>query len=123
MESDNVLKDRLISLRSHDAHAYWVSPKVLASIKVPDSVPGGKIFRYPDGTPTGVFMDNARDLIQIPTPSDDILSKRWQLTVKDFWEQGFVAVHDALLQDDTIDFFHNQAKNDSIGVRPHLFLR
>lgn len=107
MDKDPIFKDRLISLRSHDAHAYWVSPKVLASIDVPkEDVEGGIIFRYPDGTPTGVFMDNARELIHIPTASDTVLSKRWRLTVEDFWAHGFVAVHDALLDDGTIEFFH-----------------
>jgi predicted amidohydrolase YtcJ len=107
MAKDPILKDHFVALQSHDAHAFWVSPKVLASINVPkEDVEGGKIFRYPDGTPTGVFMDNARELINIPTPSDTILSKRWKLTVEAFFAQGFVSVHDALLHDDTIEFFY-----------------
>lgn len=106
MAEDGVLKDRLIALQSHDAHAFWVSPAVLASMDVPDHVEGGIIQRYPDGSPTGVFMDNARDIIGIPTPSDESLIKRWSYTVEDCLANGFTGVHDALLHPDTIDFFH-----------------
>lgn len=115
MAQDDVLKDRLIALQSHDAHAFWVSPAVLASMDVPDHVEGGIIQRYPDGSPTGVFMDNARDIIGIPTPSDESLIKRWSYTIKDCWANGFTGVHDALLHPDTIDFFY-----EYVGLLKHL---
>lgn len=110
MAKDDVLKDRLIALQSHDAHAFWVSPKVLASMDIPDHVDGGAVVRYPDGKPTGVFMDNAQELIGIPSPSEETLVKRWSYTVRDCWSNGFTGVHDALLHDDTIEFFHRSVR-------------
>ena len=64
----------------------------------------------------GVFLDNARDLIPIPLPTEETLLKRWGPVVKDAHAVGLTAVHDALLQPDTIDFFHKYDRSDS----PHL---
>jgi len=54
----------------------------------------------------GVFLDNARDLIPIPLPTEEALLKRWNPVVKDAHAVGLTAVHDALLGQDMIDFFH-----------------
>lgn len=91
---------------------------------VPKEVEGGVIVRDSQGKPTGeaisersrvdplsdpllgVFLDNARDLIPIPPPTEEVLLKRWSPVVKDAHAVGLTAIHDALLQPDTIDFFH-----------------
>ena len=53
-----------------------------------------------------MFLDNARDLIPIPPPTEEALLKRLALVVKDAHAVGLTAIHDALLEPDTIDFFH-----------------
>jgi hypothetical protein len=45
----------------------------------------------------GVFLDNARDLITIPPPTEEALLKRWDPVVEDVNAVGLAAVHDALL--------------------------
>jgi hypothetical protein len=90
---------------------------------IPEEVDGGVIMRDSHGKPIGkvpserlqdepsdqllgVFLDNARDLIPIPTPTEETLLGRWDPVVKDAHAVGLTAVHDALLQPDTIDFFY-----------------
>jgi len=119
-----VTSGRPIALRSKDAHGYWVSQKILDAMEpIPDKVDGGVIIRDSQGKPIGeaasgqrhdklsnkfpgVFLDNARDLIPIPLPTEEALLKRWEPVVKDAHAVGLTAVHDALLQPNTIDFFH-----------------
>ena len=124
MEVDPVTRGRPIALRSKDAHGYWVSQKVLDAMQpIPEKVDGGVIVRNPRGKPTGevtpeksqrdlsdqllgVFLDNARDLIPIPPPTEEVLLRRWDPVVKDAHAVGLTAVHDALLKPDMIEFFH-----------------
>lgn len=55
LESDPLLKDRLISLSRVDGHARWVSPAVLRHMKdLPEKVDGGLIVRDEQGNPTGL---------------------------------------------------------------------
>lgn len=74
---DAVLAERPTVARRVDGHALWANSAALraagvtAATKDPD---GGRIFRRPDGSPSGVFVDNAMALIvaamPVPTPAD-----------------------------------------------------
>jgi predicted amidohydrolase YtcJ len=68
---DAVAGDNPVVLIRIDGHASWVNTKAmqLASVNVatPDP-PGGKIIRDREGNPTGVFLDNARELVESHTP-------------------------------------------------------
>lgn len=74
---DSVSPDNPVILVRIDGHAIWVNHRAMAlagitkETKDPD---GGKIVRDEAGEPTGVFVDNARDLIErfVPplSPSD-----------------------------------------------------
>ena len=101
---------------------------------IPDKVEGGVIVKDSQGKPIGrvasgprkdepsdrilgVFLDNARDLIPIPPPTEEVLLKRWEPVVKDAHAVGLTAVHDALLQPNTIDFFHKLVGSDPPALR------
>lgn len=101
-----------------------MSQKIIDAMEpIPEKVDGGVIVRDSHGKPIGkvtserswdvlsnkvqgVFLDNARDLIQIPPPTEETLMKRWEAVIRDAHAVGLTAVHDALLTPDTIDFFH-----------------
>ncbi|KAF9653004.1 hypothetical protein BDM02DRAFT_3088406 [Thelephora ganbajun] len=118
LEADPVTRGRLIALRSKDAHGCWVSQKILDIMEpIPEKVDGGVIVRDSSGKPVGVFLDNARDLIPIPPPTEEVLLKRWDPVVKDAHAVGLTAIHDALLQPNTIDFFHKQALEGNLALR------
>jgi predicted amidohydrolase YtcJ len=74
---DAVLSDRPAAARRVDGHALWVNGAALAKAGIVASTPdppGGHILRRPDGSPSGVLVDNAMALLTRampePTPAD-----------------------------------------------------
>ena len=72
-ELDTVVADRPVWLERVDGHAAWGNSLAIqtagVSAKTPDPA-GGKIIRDAKGTPTGVFVDKAAQLVEkdIPAP-------------------------------------------------------
>ncbi len=63
---DEAVGGRRAALSSHDGHAMWCSTAALAAagITMETSDPaGGHIERSPEGQPSGVVLENARDLV------------------------------------------------------------
>jgi hypothetical protein len=54
---------------------------------------------------TGVFFDNAQHLINRPPTSDEVLSKRFAVTVQDALSSGLTSIHDAGLDPSSLGFF------------------
>ena len=72
-ELDSAVADRPVYLARVDGHAGWVNSVAMqaASVDASSKVPqGGRIERLSDGkTPSGVFIDNAMDLMQNAVPA------------------------------------------------------
>ncbi|CAK5281440.1 unnamed protein product [Mycena citricolor] len=118
LEQDPVLKGRPIILQSKDCHALWVSEKVIsASGPFPPAVDGGVIFRQDNGSPNGMFLDNAQDLLAQPELSDDELQRRFATAIKDVVSFGVTAVHDAGLNPASLKFFAKQAALNKLPIR------
>lgn len=97
---DEIISDRPVVLERVDGHALWLNSKAMqiASISENSTDPfGGKILRFPDGTPTGVFIDNADKLVIpfIPTPTDSELKEIVKLAMQEVWKYGITGVHEA----------------------------
>jgi predicted amidohydrolase YtcJ len=63
---DAVVADRPVSLARADGHAVWINSAALAIAGVTSATrdpAGGEILRNPDGSPSGVLVDNAVDLV------------------------------------------------------------
>jgi predicted amidohydrolase YtcJ len=74
---DRVLPDRPAVARRVDGHAMWVNQAALKAARVDAATgdpEGGRILRRPDGSPTGILVDNAmalvRNVLPPPTPAD-----------------------------------------------------
>ena len=73
---DRVAPDRPVYLMNSDLHGAWVSSRALELAGVDRTTPDppcGRIERDPDGTPTGMLQEWARDLVSRhlpPTPPD-----------------------------------------------------
>ncbi|MEK9136754.1 MAG: amidohydrolase, partial [Bacteroidota bacterium] len=96
---DAVAKDVPVYLRRVDGHAVWVSSKVLELAAITKATPdpdGGKIIRDRMGNPTGVFIDNAIDLVEtvMPQPSEDERIEAIQKAVEECVKVGLTEVHD-----------------------------
>jgi predicted amidohydrolase YtcJ len=68
---DAVSPDNPVVLVRIDGHAAWVNSRAMAiagiTVATPDP-PGGRIIRDASGNPTGVFLDNARDIVESHVP-------------------------------------------------------
>ncbi|GAA5973538.1 hypothetical protein JCM11641_007106 [Rhodosporidiobolus odoratus] len=109
LDRDPRLQGRPISLKRIDVHALWVSPAVLRLLPsdLPVEVPGGEIVKLKDGSPSGIFMDNAMGYITAVLPPWTHLSRLSFLrqTTQDMLKAGLTGVHDAALAPSDVDFF------------------
>lgn len=118
LEMDPIVRGRPVVLSSKDKHASWVSKKALAlSFPLPSEVEGGIIMKDSFGNPSGVFLDNAQDLVKRPTPTERDLLRRFNAAVNDALSYGITSVHDAGLKPVSLDFFRRQAAAGSLPIR------
>ena len=97
---DAVLSARPVAARRVDGHALWVNTRALAAAGIARETPdpeGGRILRRPDGTPSGVLVDNAMDLLEkvIPEASPTELNRRFAAAGRACVRVGLTQVQDA----------------------------
>jgi predicted amidohydrolase YtcJ len=89
-----------VYLRRVDGHAAWVNEAALALCEITKDTPdpdGGRIVRDADGEPTGVFVDNAMELIagRIPEASASQIDDWMRAAIRHCNSLGLVGIHDA----------------------------
>ncbi|MEO8430505.1 MAG: amidohydrolase [Acidobacteriota bacterium] len=97
---DAVLPDRPAIARRVDGHALWVNGAALAAAAIGPATPdpaGGRILRRPDGSPSGVLVDNAMDLVDraMPPPSEGDLERQVLTAARACAALGLTEVQDA----------------------------
>lgn len=98
----------LTRVDGHAGLANAAAMKIAAVTKDTPDPPGGKIIRNEEtGEPTGVFIDNAKALIDrhIPPPSRDQIKRAATLAVRKCLSVGLTEVHDAGVGRETIDVY------------------
>src|SRR5260370_11553185 len=116
-----------VALERIDGHAILANAAamktagVTAATKDPD---GGRIERTAAGEPTGVFVDNAKRLIQrvIPPPSKDEAHQATLAAIKEAQRWGLVGVHDAGEPREIIDLFEEMARAGEFGLRGFIMI-
>jgi predicted amidohydrolase YtcJ len=96
---EGVADDHPVVLIRIDGHAIWVNRRAMEiaqitrATKDPD---GGKIIRSGDGTPTGVFLDNARELVEkfVPPPGPGEIEQSILLAAGECVKSGLTEVYD-----------------------------
>jgi predicted amidohydrolase YtcJ len=97
---DAAVPDRPAAAERVDGHAVWVNTKALEASGIgpatPDP-PGGRILRRPDGSPSGVLVDNAADLVGrvMPAPTKADRERRLLAGVRACARAGLTQVQDA----------------------------
>jgi predicted amidohydrolase YtcJ len=124
---DAVISDRPVMLRRVDGHAAWVNSKALAAAgitKATKDPAGGKIVRDAKGEPTGVFVDNAMDLVDavIPSPTDEVRERRILAAAKIATELGFTGVHEMGIDDATAEVYRRLAASMRLPLHVHAYL-
>ncbi|SDA05261.1 BZ3501_MvSof-1269-A2-R1_Chr12-1g03245 [Microbotryum saponariae] len=103
-----------------DVHAIWVSKTILDRMgSLPEHVTGGLIVRAPDGSPTGIFLDNAMALVAavIPPWTDEDRLRFLTSTAREMLNLGLTSVHDASLSLSDINFLRKIDQEGRLPIR------
>ena len=94
---------------------------VTAQTKDPD---GGHIERASDGSPAGVFVDNAQGLVGrvIPRPTRDEVKSEVQAAIAEAQKWGLVGVHDAGASAQTLEIYEELAKAHALNFRLYAMI-
>jgi predicted amidohydrolase YtcJ len=85
---------------------------------------GGRIERTPTGEPTGVFIDNAKALVDraIPAPTREDTRRAIAAAITESQRWGLVGLHDAGESRATIDLMEEMAKAGQIPFRLYVMV-
>ncbi|KAI8456825.1 amidohydrolase family-domain-containing protein, partial [Phakopsora pachyrhizi] len=123
LSTDPILKDYSIVLRRIDFHAFWVSRSVLDLIDIPEDsdheFDGGEIVRDKLGKPTGIFVDNAMDLVRdvLPKTTNEERLRYLKSVSKEMLSLGLTTVNDAAADLDTLKFYKALDLQGKLPVR------
>ncbi len=97
---DTAVPDRPATAGRVDGHAIWVNTKALEAAGITRETadpPGGRILRRSDGTPSGVLVDNAMDLVSrvLPAPTPADRERRLLAAMRACASAGLTEVQDA----------------------------
>ena len=120
---DKAFPDRPVWLTRIDGHAAWAntaamkfSSKPLTGDWQPD---GGEIVRDAQGRPTGVFIDNAEELIaeQIPEPALEQIRNALLRAMQKTASVGLTSVHNAGTSKQVWDLLNAMHQNKELTIR------
>jgi predicted amidohydrolase YtcJ len=85
---------------------------------------GGRIERTATGDPTGVFIDNAKSLVErvVPSPTKEDTRQATLAAIKESQRYGLVGVHDAGEPQRVIDVFEEMARAGEFGLRGYIMV-
>src|SRR2546423_4458639 len=97
-----------VALSRIDVHALWCNESALRAAGIGTSTPdppGGRILHHDDGTPTGVLIDTAMDLVlrAIPGPGTRECEEMLLRSLRALAAAGLTAVHDASAGPQVVD--------------------
>ena len=121
------LPNNPVALGRIDGHAMLANKKAMdaaglsATTKDPN---GGHIERTADGTPTGVFVDNAKGLIErvIPGPTRDAVKGQVQAAIAEAKRWGLTGVHDAGASPEVLDIYEELGKASQLNFRMYAMI-
>jgi predicted amidohydrolase YtcJ len=119
--------DRPAVLVRVDGHASWANAPALAAAGIAAGTPdpqGGRILRLPDGSPSGVLVDAAQDLVlrRMPAPGPAEIEAFLLAGLRELAAAGLTAVHDAGVPPDVLDVYLRLAREDRLPIRVHAML-
>jgi predicted amidohydrolase YtcJ len=110
-----------------DGHAILVNAVAMKAAGVTAATQdptGGRIERFPNGEPTGVFIDNAKSLVErvVPSPTRADVREATLAAIRESQKYGLVGVHDAGEPASVIDVFEEMAKAGEFGLRGYIMV-
>ncbi len=126
-ELDAVVASRPVVLSRVDGHALWLNGKAFAAAGItratPDP-PGGRIERDPDGTPSGVLVDKAMELVErvIPHASEERQRQALHAALAQLNAFGLTSVGDAGVPPVTLALYREFADQGLLTVRIYAMI-
>ena len=121
------LPNNPVALSRVDGHALLANAKAmeLAGVTASTAAPsGGRIMRAASGAPTGVFVDNAEELIGKAIPASSAAEKRRAIlaAIAECNRYGLVGIHDAGQDAATIQIYEELAREGRFDLRNYVML-
>jgi predicted amidohydrolase YtcJ len=124
---DAVVSNNPVWLRRIDGHAGLANTAALRAAGVTAATPdptGGKIVRDANGNPTGVFIDEAMELIDriVPAPTPEQLKARVLAGAQAIAANGLTEMHDAGIDGSTITAVQELIDEKRFPIRVYAML-
>jgi len=121
------LPNNPVALGRIDGHALLVNAKAMelggVSARTRDPS-GGRILRLASGAPSGVFIDNAKDLISRAIPAPSVEEKRRAIlaAIAECNRWGLTGIHDAGQDAATIQIYEELARANNFNLRNYVMI-
>lgn len=124
---DAVSPDKPVALTRIDGHAVWVNAAAMKAAGIDKSTAdpaGGRILRDDRGEPTGVFIDNAMDLVSVKMPPEppDARVRRILQAAQKALSLGLSGVHEMGIDEYTADAYRKLAQKNRLPIRVYAYL-
>ncbi len=119
---DAQIADRPVWLERIDGHAGWANSRAmeLAGVNRDTTTPaGGEIIFNAAGEPSGVFVDNAMELVKraIPAPNESDIQRALDAASDHLLSLGITSVHDAGVSSQEHKLYRQLADRGAMSVR------
>ncbi|KGJ92822.1 amidohydrolase [Colwellia psychrerythraea] len=119
---DEAFPDKPVWLRRVDGHAGWANSKAMALAGITSaskSPAGGEIIKDKNGQLTGIFIDNAMDLIttSIAQPSAEEDKIALTRAMQSLASMGLTSVHDAGINQNNMNLYKELASENNMTIR------
>jgi predicted amidohydrolase YtcJ len=116
-----------VALRRVDGHALLVNAAALMAAGIDGSTPdppGGRLLRDEHGTPTGVLVDNAMELVEklVPPMEPAALAEAVRRAIVELHRHGITAVHDAGVPWSDVEVYADLARRGQFSLRARVML-
>jgi hypothetical protein len=121
------IPDRPVALDRVDGHAVFVNAKAMKLAGITKATPdpfGGRIVRDSGGEPTGVFVDNAMQLIYraVPPPTHDQLRRAALAAAAECHRWGVTGIGEARTSAADLGVYHELAASGELSLRNYTRL-
>jgi len=119
--------DHPVVLTRVDGHALLANAKAMAAARVTAATrdpSGGRILRLANNEPSGVFVDNAQELVRraIPAMTRDETKDALKAAAAEANRWGLVGVHDAGETKAAIDAMEELARSGALSLRAYVMI-
>jgi hypothetical protein len=124
---DAAAPEHPVALSRIDGHALWANAAAMRAAGIGKGTvdpPGGRIVRDAAGEPTGVFIDNAMNLVEVQIPADppDVRERRILRAAEQALSLGLTGVHEMGIDDGTVKVYRALAASGRLPIRVHAYL-